>query len=206
MANGFSHLMDVELLKKLDANCESGLIADISLTFFWHFDQTFLKRGYEKPAQFQIFAFITSNAVNNNGVLQGEQTNTQPGNNAWPSLSQTSVLFTVWSVCMNSAWPLPPDFNIHVSLFNSCMDTEMSAVWYNVHLWCSTSLFLLSAVFFFLFFCTLMNRILVIVCGMWHTFWHEYQLILGSQFVRLQTLHQSTVVIYILKDATRTIL
>lgn len=149
MANGFSHVMDVELLKRPDANCESGLIADISLTFFWHFDQTFLKRGYEKPAQLQIFAFITSNAVNNNAVLQGEQTNTQPGNNAWPSLSRTSVLFTVWSVSVNSAWPLPPDFNIHVSLFNSCMDTEMSAVWYNVHLWCCTSLFLLSAFFFF---------------------------------------------------------
>lgn len=82
MANGFSHLMDAELLKKFDANCESRLIANISLTFFWHFDQTSLKRGYEKPAQLQIFAFITSNAVNNNGVLQGEQTNTQPGNNA----------------------------------------------------------------------------------------------------------------------------
>lgn len=64
-----------------DANCDFALIADISLTFFWHFNQTFLKRGYEKPA-LQIFAFITSNAVNNNQVLQGEQTNTPSGNNA----------------------------------------------------------------------------------------------------------------------------
>ncbi len=35
----------------VDANCDFAVIADISLTFFWHFNQTFLKRGYEKAAR-----------------------------------------------------------------------------------------------------------------------------------------------------------